>query len=378
MASDQTPQSAADNAILVLLNDHPLANEALEKVAEKLRDRGGTLSVATQGDNVARAMALLTMWRKNADAAANAANPIYVSHMYERKRCPGAEAAAKKRFYGPNDCKLNTYDFVFTSSGCDSNRRIGHGEDQIVPEKGHLPLVDALTDHVYSSTPVCVVSFEEEQPAIVQRDYHCIVLDAQTAETLVETGPKKPDAPPSGSRRARRFATAVRTAPVKVLSKNRKAFVDYCMMDKSVRERERLEIPPPLARIIGSARPDFSRKEAAYFKRLLSIRKASGDLKRITSSGGKAPVARTNGIHKKRPVNPAMARFLVEKCGLKESDEGFSRVEISKALPKYIKENKLAQGKYISFDKTLKTLLGTPDYNVTYFSLQKLISPQFA
>jgi hypothetical protein len=379
-ATEAAQKAASDTAVLVLLNDHRLAPDAVERAAQIAKARGSTLMVGAQGDNVFRAMSLFQRW--GGDEAADGA---YVSHLYERKRGGSRGGAApsnpKSRYYGPDGCKENKYDFVFSSSsGADLADRIGRGEDQIVSDsKGYLPLLDALTDHVYSKNPLVVVSFNEEMPHAIQRDYHCVVLDEATAELLVETPPTKPNTPPSGARRSRRFASAVRSSPIKVLTKNRKGFLEYCLADKARRETEGLEIPAALARIMGSATPDFDSKEAAYFKRIITMRKRSGDTGgRSSSSRAAAGAQRTNGIHKKMPVDPKLYDFLVNTCGLEASDEGFSRVDVSRALPKYIKSNGLSQGKNVSLDDTLTNLLGKHDSNdLTFFGLQKLVSPLF-
>ena len=372
--------NAVDAAVLVLLNDHRLAPDAIERTVQIARARGSTLMVGAQGDNVFRAMSLFQRW--GGDEAAEGA---YVSYLYERKRGgprgTSAPSNPKSRYYGPDGRKENRYDFVFTSSsGADLGDRIGRGEDQIVSEsKGYLPLLDALTDHVYCKNPLVVVSFNEEMPHAIQRDHQCVVLDETTAELLVETPPTKPDTPPSGARRSRRFAAAVRGSPIKVLTKNKKAFVEYCLADKARREAVGLEIPAPLARIIGSSTPDFGSKEAAYFKRIITMRKRSGDTGgRASSSKAAAGAQRTNGIHKKMPVDPKLYDFLVNTCGLEASDEGFSRVDVSRALPKYIKSKGLSKGKNVSLDDTLTNLLGKHDSNdLTFFGLQKLVSPLF-
>ena len=138
-------------------------------------------------------------------------------------------------------------------------------------------------------------------------------------------------------------------------------------------------LPPALSRLFGTATPALTPQDVALYKRLVSIRKKAND----TAGGGtpttpKRTVTRENGIHEKKQISEALESFLVDMCGIPSNPKGYSRIDVSRGLPKYVKQHNLSKGKEIYLDTRLKDLFGLNDVDkTTFFAIQKHVSPHF-
>ena len=104
-------------------------------------------------------------------------------------------------------------------------------------------------------------------------------------------------------------------------------------------------------------------------KQMKNLQKA---IDKNKSKGNRQP----SGFAKPCKVTKELCEFMNEKEGTE-----IARTEVTKALISYVKENKLDfsnNGKFISPDNKLKTLLGIEDgEKLTYFNIQKYMNKHF-
>ena len=256
--------------------------------------------------------------------------------------------------------------------------KMGVQESQFAEKDGYIGILDTLCDSLISPKTL-VVSFNEEMPLTIRKEMWTSIIDKDASEASGASGilvdvsePSNPPTSVSRSRRSRRFRNALQTAPLKELTRNKASFVKYCQNPGNSKLEE------PLARLFGCSTPDFGKKEIVLYKRMITLRKSKewahknqDTLRRPRKVGG--------GINTKCQVQPILRDFLVSECGLNDDPEGFSRIQVSKAIPGYIKSNNLGRGRNINLDEKLKLLLDPPrsDEPVTYFSMQKLLAKLF-
>ena len=83
--------------------------------------------------------------------------------------------------------------------------------------------------------------------------------------------------------------------------------------------------------------------------------------------------SKNNGFNKPRDVSPALRSFL----GLGATDQ-ISRTDVTKRVNAYVTEKGLKNGKFITLDEPLKTLLNVPaDVQVSFLNLQKFLGPHY-
>ena len=417
-------ENESENLVVLFLNDlksSDVSKHCIKALRGVLSENPGRVVISTQGDNLFSAYEMYNEMGIDQKG-------VYVAKLWQRQRRSASSSTTtlttsspKKKFYGPSNLMLNTYDFALSS--CHSfqnndNNNDNHndkedsmmststtsisisttlqGDSQILPEKGELHMIDSLIDQTYHNKSICIF-FGEDPPVQVNRDYHTVVCDPSSKSSkkaiISNAEPLKNSNAPSSSRRSRRFKTALKNSNLRVLKKHQKDFVRFCNQNHNHDQNQSetgenstadgsVDLPIPLVRLFGTYQiENFSKEDGVLYKRIVSLRKkrdyAPPSKRQRTDEDGSAKT-RTGGIHKKKPVTPELRDFLINKCGFPDSDEGFSRVDVSRAFPKYVKEHNLGQGKQIKMDKTLKALLNpTKGEEVTYFKLQKLVTPLF-
>lgn len=396
MSSTQTQNETeckrGENLVVLFLNNlrsSDVSKHCLKAIKGVLIENPGRVVISAQGDNLFSAYEIYN--EMDIDQKG-----VYVAKIWQRQRRSASSsttASPKKKYYGPSNLMSNTYDFALSSSSFEDNDNKKEdttlqGDSQISPEKGELHLIDSLTDQTYHNKTVCIF-FGEDPPVQVNRDYHTVVCDPCSKSSkkaiISNAEPLKNSNAPSSSRRSRRFKTALKNSNLKVLRKHQKDFVRFCNQNQNQSENSDdgvVDLPLALVRLFGTCDiENFSKEDGILYKRIVSLRKkrdyAPPAKRQRTDEDGSAK-PRTGGIHKKKPVTPELRDFLINKCGVPDSDEGFSRVDVSRAFPKYVKENNLGEGKQIKIDETLKALLNPEKgEEVTYFKLQKLVTPLF-
>lgn len=371
-----------NGGMFVFLNDQDISQQAKQSLLDLASNSNClVMGVASQGDNVKSCLDLLGEF-------SDGQSTPYFFQTYERQRVRGGgETGTKSRFYGPDGCMENKFDLVFVGERgasapqprINSARVRGCGGDaQSCLSKGAMAILDNFCDHVFLKNIYCV-AFDYDLPESLKREHNTIILHSQTGELLSQAARTKKNLP-STARVTRRYKAALRLAPLKVLKKHQKDVVKYFKATQNQAEGggDPDPLPPALSRLFGTATPALTPQDVALYKRLVSIRKKAND----TAGGGtpttpKRTVTRENGIHEKKQISEALESFLVDKCGIPRNPKGYSRVDVSKGLPKYIKQENLSKGKDIYLDDRLKDLFDLDVHKTTFFAIQKHVSPHF-
>lgn len=120
-----------------------------------------------------------------------------------------------------------------------------------------------------------------------------------------------------------------------------------------------------------SLKNDFKALEKRTIRELKAAHKAS--LKKQRKNGNRQP----SGFVKPTKISVELATFLGKEPGTE-----MARTEVTREINKYIRAHNLQDsenGRKINPDKSLRTLLKVPnDQVLTYFNLQRYMSPHFA
>jgi upstream activation factor subunit UAF30 len=123
--------------------------------------------------------------------------------------------------------------------------------------------------------------------------------------------------------------------------------------------------------LISSLKTEYRNLEKKWTRELKVAQKQS--TKRKRKSGNRAP----SGFVKPTRISDELAKFLEKTPGTE-----MARTEVTRDINKYIRTNNLqdkANGRKINPDNKLATLLKLKkDEELTYFNLQKYMSPHFA
>ena len=123
--------------------------------------------------------------------------------------------------------------------------------------------------------------------------------------------------------------------------------------------------------MISSLKADFRQLEKKAIRELKAAEKATQKKKR--KQGNRSP----SGFVKPTKISDELANFLGKTKGTE-----MARTEVTREINSYIREHKLQDkdnGRIIKADKKLSTLLKLKSSDeLTYFNLQKYMSPHFA
>ena len=123
--------------------------------------------------------------------------------------------------------------------------------------------------------------------------------------------------------------------------------------------------------LLASVKQEARSLEKAMTRELKAAQKASA--KRKAGKGNRCP----SGFVKPTPITDELAAFLGKPSGSE-----MARTEVTREINKYIRENKLQDaqnGRKINPDAKLSKLLSlTKKDELTYFNLQRYMSPHFA
>lgn len=125
-----------------------------------------------------------------------------------------------------------------------------------------------------------------------------------------------------------------------------------------------------LSSMLGSLRTEFRVLEKKATRELKSAQKANAKRKR--KAGNRSP----SGFVKPTLISNELASFLGKEIGTE-----MARTDVTREINTYIRANKLqdpTNGRKINADSQLSSLLKlTPSDELTYFNLQKFMSPHF-
>ena len=188
------------------------------------------------------------------------------------------------------------------------------------------------------------------------------VVEAAAPKTKAKAAPKaKADAPVV----APVVALTVETAPA--VEAANETEVD----DLAVRSTEFLSKLNQLASQIGSLKTEYRALEKKWSRELKSVQKSQSKRKRKT--GNRAP----SGFVKPTKISDELAKFLEKPTGTE-----MARTDVTREINKYIRFHNLQDkenGRKINPDVKLQTLLKLKKTDdLTYFNLQRYMSPHFA
>jgi upstream activation factor subunit UAF30 len=141
--------------------------------------------------------------------------------------------------------------------------------------------------------------------------------------------------------------------------------------DLAVRSTEFLSKLNQLASQIGSLKTEYRALEKKWSRELKSVQKSQSKRKRKT--GNRAP----SGFVKPTKISDELAKFLEKPTGTE-----MARTDVTREINKYIRFHNLQDkenGRKINPDPKLAALLKLKKSDeLTYFNLQKYMSPHFA
>ena len=141
--------------------------------------------------------------------------------------------------------------------------------------------------------------------------------------------------------------------------------------DLAVRSTEFLSKLNQLASQIGSLKTEYRALEKKWSRELKSVQKSQSKRKRKT--GNRAP----SGFVKPTKISDELAKFLEKPTGTE-----MARTDVTREINKYIRFHNLQDkenGRKINPDVKLQTLLKLKKTDdLTYFNLQRYMSPHFA
>jgi upstream activation factor subunit UAF30 len=186
------------------------------------------------------------------------------------------------------------------------------------------------------------------------------VVEAAAPKTKAKAAPK---------------AAAPVVAPVVALTVDTapavEAAVETEVDDLAVRSTEFLSKLNQLASQIGSLKTEYRALEKKWSRELKSVQKSQSKRKRKT--GNRAP----SGFVKPTKISDELAKFLEKPTGTE-----MARTDVTREINKYIRFHNLQDkenGRKINPDSKLQTLLKLKKSDeLTYFNLQKYMSPHFA
>jgi upstream activation factor subunit UAF30 len=197
---------------------------------------------------------------------------------------------------------------------------------------------------------------EQVAPAVVPT----VVESAAVVEKKVRK-PKAPKAEVAPS-------TVVETAPVVELAHSEAADAEAPLAEQSVEFLAKLQ---QLGVLISSLKAEYRTLEKKWSREVKSAQKQS--TKRKRKAGNRAP----SGFVKPTKISDELASFLGKEKGTE-----MARTDVTREINTYIRAHKLQDkdnGRKINPDTKLAALLKLKKSDeLTYFNLQKFMSPHFA
>ena len=155
---------------------------------------------------------------------------------------------------------------------------------------------------------------------------------------------------------------------VPVISENENVEIDELLNDQSIEFVAKLQ---QLGTLLSGLKTEFRALEKKWSRELKTAQKQSSKRKR--KSGNRAP----SGFVKPTRISDELSSFLAKPVGSE-----MARTEVTREINKYIRTHNLqdkSNGRKIIPDAKLATLLKLKKTDeLTYFNLQKYMSPHFA
>ena len=196
----------------------------------------------------------------------------------------------------------------------------------------------------------------------------------QTTKTTDATPAPKQAAVPAkkvvkSTKTAAPVAAPATSAPVETVEvKDTTADVEASLMEASTEFLAKLQ---QINNVITSLKSEYRTLEKKWMRELKAAMKTSSKRKR--RAGNRAP----SGFVKPTRISDELAKFLDKPTGSE-----MARTEVTRDINKYIRTHNLQDkdnGRKINPDSKLSALLKlTGDDELTYFNLQKFMSPHFA
>lgn len=289
-------------------------------------------------------------------------NGAYVFKVWQKltaKRAPKAVQA------GPRGCVLADSVQVWALH---VNRPNVHDTrtPQTVAAARVTDLVDHIADHVNTERRVAVVfGGEEKAPAQVGSMEFDVYSVPERAVV------KKKAFTPASARKGRMLRAYVETQTATQLNRDRRMLAlpdteGFTDAELVVRRMAADSLMPP-------AEIEKVLKRAITRKRKLEGQETKGT-KRKRGGGG------ASGIAAVCQISDALRDFLVEHCGLTVPEQGLPRTDVVRAIPAYVKKHGLNQGRQISLDDNLRSLMDhevADDEVITFFNIYKHINHNF-
>jgi len=187
-----------------------------------------------------------------------------------------------------------------------------------------------------------------------------VAAPVETAQVVVEKKVKKTKAP--------KVETAATTATESVATVAETADVETPLAEQSVEFLAKLQ---QISVLISSLKTEYRTLEKKWTREVKAAQKQSSKRKRKT--GNRAP----SGFVKPTKISDELASFLGKDKGTE-----MARTDVTREINTYIRAHKLQDkenGRKINPDTKLATLLKLKKTDeLTYFNLQKYMSPHFA
>ena len=281
----------------------------------------------------------------------------YVFKLWQRQTTKKAPKTARQ---GPRGCVIADTVQIWA---LETNRVEMHGTRtfQTVIAQKPTPIMDHIADHVNTNDRVVVLFGDDYQPAVQVGSTEFDIFSV-TEDKVV----KRKIFSPTSTRKSRMFKAYVETQDARQLTQDRKALA---------------ETPEEVEGLTGMIK-DSELDPATVDKMLKSAiaKKRRLEKKKDTNAPKKERSPNTSGIAAVCQVTEALRDFLVEHCEITVPPEGIARTEVVRAIPKYIKRNNLSEGRKVTLDDNLRTLMRQEDIEgqeITFFTIYKFINHNF-
>lgn len=281
----------------------------------------------------------------------------YVFKLWQRQTTKKAPKTVRQ---GPRGCVIADTVQIWT---LETNRVEMHGGRtfQTVVAQKPTTVMDHIADHVNTNDRVVVLFGDDYQPAVqvgsTEFDIFSVTEDKVVKRKVFSA---------TSARKSRMFKAYIETHDAKQLAQDRKALAENAEE----------------ANVLAGMIKDSELEPATLDKMLKSAiaKKRRLEKKKDTTAPKKERSPNTSGIAAVCQVTEALRDFLVEHCEITVPPEGIARTEVVRAIPKYIKRNNLSEGRKVTLDDNLRTLMRQDDIEgqeITFFTIYKFINHNF-